>query len=321
MPKWFKLPIMTLALLFLLNISVFVFSQDGSSHAEMVQASFTTTPTSGTVPLTVQFDASTPTGSNLTYEWDFGDGTTGSEVQIEHTYEALGYYKAQLKVSNDSVSDLMELPVTVSTYTEGNRTKSFEPINDIASVIIPFGKATIGRDFASFSVGPNAITKTTSIEFTLSSTPATTYPDDSTFKKLYPSENVVPIGPVVTFELRYDSIVTSDSETIGLFVATPALYENVQFEDYAETGIEVRILRADGTEDFYLEDSFPGGSVVFYDDTFAHTYGNNPPEIIKVSVQPVDYLGVTQRIENSLPTLPIQSSLQTQVIIPLHQKR
>ena len=67
-------------------------------------ASFTATPTSGTAPLTVVFDASAstdPDGSIVSYHWLYGDGATGSGVTSSHTYSGAGTYLALLVVTDD----------------------------------------------------------------------------------------------------------------------------------------------------------------------------------------------------------------------------
>lgn len=63
------------------------------------------TPTKGNAPLTVSFDGSTsstgsPDFTPLSYEWDFGDGTTSNEAVTEHTYTQAGYYAATLRFSD-----------------------------------------------------------------------------------------------------------------------------------------------------------------------------------------------------------------------------
>lgn len=53
-------------------------------------AIFTADPKQGPAPLTVTFDASASYDSDGTiqsYDWDFGDGETGSGVTANHTYE------------------------------------------------------------------------------------------------------------------------------------------------------------------------------------------------------------------------------------------
>jgi len=61
-------------------------------------------PLSGEEDLTVNFSgggSSDPDpGDTLTYEWDFGDGDTGSGVATLHTYDDAGSYSATLIVSD-----------------------------------------------------------------------------------------------------------------------------------------------------------------------------------------------------------------------------
>ena len=68
------------------------------------QAALSATPTSGTAPLTVRFDASgsrDPEGGALLYRWTFGDGTSSDGAarrNVSHTYQANGTYTATLTV-------------------------------------------------------------------------------------------------------------------------------------------------------------------------------------------------------------------------------
>ena len=57
----------------------------------------------GTAPFTVVFDASgsTDVGSGIvSYEWDFGDETTGTGITVNHTYENSGLYFVTLTVTD-----------------------------------------------------------------------------------------------------------------------------------------------------------------------------------------------------------------------------
>lgn len=60
------------------------------------------TPTSGSVPLTVRFDAadsSDPDGDALAFEWSFGDATPNATgVAVSHTYSAAGRFTVTLTV-------------------------------------------------------------------------------------------------------------------------------------------------------------------------------------------------------------------------------
>ena len=65
------------------------------------------TPTSGSAPLVVTFSSagsSDPEGSNLTYNWTFGDGTSSTAANPSHAYQTNGSYVAQLTVSDGTNS-------------------------------------------------------------------------------------------------------------------------------------------------------------------------------------------------------------------------
>ena len=58
-------------------------------------------PTSGPLPLTVQFDGSQstdPEGQALSFAWEFGDGASSGEPQPSHTYTTAGTFDAKLSV-------------------------------------------------------------------------------------------------------------------------------------------------------------------------------------------------------------------------------
>lgn len=78
------------------------------------------TPTSGTAPLTVSFNgsgSSDPDGSIVQYRWDFGDGSSASTANPQHTYTAAGTFTATLRVTDDdglSDSDAVTIEVAPS---------------------------------------------------------------------------------------------------------------------------------------------------------------------------------------------------------------
>ena len=77
-------------------------------------ASFTAAPTSGNIPLTVQFDASGSTGPIDSYAWDFGDGQPGDGLSPSHTFTASGTYTVRLTVSGPGGSSSMDLAVSAT---------------------------------------------------------------------------------------------------------------------------------------------------------------------------------------------------------------
>ncbi len=73
----------------------------------------------GPSPLTVDFNGSSSSDDNgiVSYEWDFGDGDTGSGVQLSHVYTSSGTYNAVLTVTDSSgqtATDTLEITVEPS---------------------------------------------------------------------------------------------------------------------------------------------------------------------------------------------------------------
>jgi PKD repeat protein len=79
-------------------------------HARAVASFRATTPTEGTVPLTVGFTDES-SGDITTREWEFGDGSpvvTNPSGPIEHTYASPGAYTVKLTVSGDGGTSVKE---------------------------------------------------------------------------------------------------------------------------------------------------------------------------------------------------------------------
>ena len=75
----------------------------------MPTASFTVTPTNGTVPLTVAVDASASSDSDGTitsYAWNFGDGATssGTSTTASHQYTVAGNYTITLTITDNNAA-------------------------------------------------------------------------------------------------------------------------------------------------------------------------------------------------------------------------
>lgn len=78
-------------------------------------------PYSGTEDVSLTFNGSgsyDPEGNELTYLWDFGDGTTGIGISPTHTYTAGGEYTVTMKVNDGKANSLPA--TTVATITEIN---------------------------------------------------------------------------------------------------------------------------------------------------------------------------------------------------------
>ena len=78
-------------------------------------ASFTADPTIGFFPFDVDFDASASydtDGTIIAYQWDFGDGDTGSGQTITHSYDSFGTFTVVLTVIDNTgapASDVAEI--------------------------------------------------------------------------------------------------------------------------------------------------------------------------------------------------------------------
>ena len=81
-------------------------SQDVVVKSSGPQAAFTITPASPTVGVSVTFNASgtiAQSGRTITsYQWDFGDGSTGSNVTTSKTYTVAGTYTVTLLVKDSA---------------------------------------------------------------------------------------------------------------------------------------------------------------------------------------------------------------------------
>jgi len=71
---------------------------------EIPNASISTSQLQGDSTLIVSFDASQssdPDGTLVSYNWNFGDGTTGSGQSVQHTYTSAATYSVSLQVTDD----------------------------------------------------------------------------------------------------------------------------------------------------------------------------------------------------------------------------
>lgn len=67
----------------------------------------------------VRFTAKVDEGSNVTFAWDFGDGSVGVGANVSHTFAELGIYSVKVIASNSVSQASATLPVVVSTVSAG----------------------------------------------------------------------------------------------------------------------------------------------------------------------------------------------------------
>jgi PKD repeat protein len=83
-----------------------------------IEADFSADPTSGEVPLTVNFfDESTSGSPIISWYWEFGDGATSRVPNPTHTYEEPGTYTVSLTVINEEVNMDTEIKEDFITVT------------------------------------------------------------------------------------------------------------------------------------------------------------------------------------------------------------
>ena len=102
-------------------------------------------PTSGTVPLSVEFSGSATGGCpNHTFAWNFGDGSTSSERNPIHVYETEGDYSALLTVT-DSKNNKQQKSVSIKAEAEEFIPTPEKPVI-LQGVNFEFDKAVLTAD-------------------------------------------------------------------------------------------------------------------------------------------------------------------------------
>lgn len=97
-------------------------------------ASFTSSVSSGTAPLSVDFDASSSTDSDGTiasYAWDYGDSTSGTGSTSTHIFVTAGTYTVTLSiVDDDGGTDTAQTTIVVSNPSSGGNDDDDDDDND-----------------------------------------------------------------------------------------------------------------------------------------------------------------------------------------------
>lgn len=106
--------------------------------------------TSGVAPLTVSFSARgsfDPDNGLLVYSWDFGDGSTGTGLDIAHQYVAPGFYVAVLRVTDPTgLFDVASIEIRVRVDTQPAVNITATPSSGTAPLVVQFASAVGGGD-------------------------------------------------------------------------------------------------------------------------------------------------------------------------------
>ncbi|GAB5078283.1 PKD domain-containing protein [Arthrobacter sp. AD-310] len=164
-------------------------------------ASFTATPSTGTVPLTITF-TDTSLGGPTSWTWNFGDESTSTDQNPVHTYLAAGTYTVRLTATNNAGSTS-----TISTV-------------DVVQPAPPASRITV--------VGSTSTTAGTAARTVTLQTPAGTTAGDVLIASLTgdfnPSLTSVPEGwtPIMNPLSINSSATTGARSFVYLHVAGPA---------------------------------------------------------------------------------------------------
>ena len=160
-------------------------------------ASFTGTPTSGAVPLTVTFtNASTGAAS---YSWTFGDGGTSSATNPSHTYTAAGTYTVALTAVNACGSDTQTRTnyITV-TCTAPVANFSGSPTSGDAPLAVSFTDLSTGATSWNWNFGDGGTSTSQNPSHTYSS--AGTYTVSLTVANACGNDNETKTGYITVTE-------------------------------------------------------------------------------------------------------------------------
>ena len=125
-------------------------------------ASFTASASSGVAPLTVNFSAilsRDPDGIIVTYEWDFGDGGSGSGKSASHTYSAAGTFTVVLQVTDDNGAQATaQKTITVSAATGGSTGGTGPTASFTATPLVGASPLTVTFNASASAYAGHAIT-------------------------------------------------------------------------------------------------------------------------------------------------------------------
>lgn len=253
----------------MLALGAFLCGLAQSGHGQVV-ADFSGSPTSGAAALNVQFtDASTASGQIQSWQWDFGDGTTGVSQNPTHTYTSAGTYTVRLSV--------IALPIQFDTVVKQTyiTVAPPTPIDTDFTVTPTSGGVPLTVQFTDTSTGNQPLAwlwdfgdgSTSSQQH-----PAHTYMGPGSYSVSLQTS----IGDQSWSELKNDLIVVSPAPLVPQFTASPTeviVGQPVSFFD-ASSGV---------TPTAWLWDFGDGNSSTAQDPVHVYTAPANPTVSLSVS--------------------------------------
>ena len=125
-------------------------------------ASFTSSAVSGEAPLTVSFSAILSHDSDgiiVTYEWDFGDGGSGSGKSASHTYSVAGTFTVVLQITDDNGAQATaQKTITVTAATGGSTGGTGPTASFTATPLVGASPLTVTFNASASAYAGHAIT-------------------------------------------------------------------------------------------------------------------------------------------------------------------
>jgi PKD repeat protein/subtilisin family serine protease len=116
-------------------------------------ADFNANPTSGPVPLEVQFTDQS-SGEIASYAWNFGDGGTSSQKNPLHTFTASGVYDVTLSVNGPSGASTETKMAYIQVYDSVQANFSASPTRGLPNMVVNFTNLSSGDyDTCSWDFG------------------------------------------------------------------------------------------------------------------------------------------------------------------------
>jgi len=189
---------------------------------EKPEASFTISADNYYVDKEITFEDASTTDDELTYDWDFGDGTTSTEKNPTHTYTSKGTYKVNLTVTDTSDQ--------TDTYTS-NITIT---LKDIVTTAIDEGFSTLATALTAAELvetlqgeGPFTVFAPTDAAFAkLNQTWLTNLLSDITNLTKVLKYHVVS-GKVMSTDLTNGSVMTLEGTNLTIVVGTEVTVDSV----------------------------------------------------------------------------------------------
>lgn len=137
--------------------------------AANVRASFVV-PDSSCVPATLEFNNTTSGGESFT--WDFGDGTTSTDIYPTHTYYTAGDYDVTLHaVDNNTCNKTDDTTVTIHVFDAPTADFTYSPVTPVENTPITFTNQSSADAIAfEWEYGDGAISTQTNPVYQYNST-------------------------------------------------------------------------------------------------------------------------------------------------------